>query len=332
MIYELLRANPIAVYPVMACGSGDPKGDVGPVAQRVLNCCYSYKKGESETGWVLNQGRTKVLRDAISKGCIPEVLKKWWSQLKRLIWKTYNERNAGRRIDCMPRNDEYLLHAALSNGGTPPIVIELILELYPKSVQMRIPGTDRYPIHIAAGSPSYARLPFEKIISMSSALEMIVLVDPDALHLESTGRSALHIAIDGGKTRQELRPMIDADPDLLSEPDLCSGLFPFQQMASRESFTPTHRLIRSRTSTVKWYDQSPADNARLLRSFQHEYERDKLSSVFEMLRTKPEVLEACVVKDSLNLLSLKDTLRASFSSGMDIMVDGTCCKPTRVIN
>ena len=54
------------------------------------------------------------------------------------------------------------------------------------------------------------------------------------------------------------------------------------------------KLIRARTSTVKWYDQSPADNGRLLRSFQHEYERDKLTSVYKILRADPEVLEVCL--------------------------------------
>ena len=251
VIYELLRANPIAVYPMKACGSGDPKGDIGPVAQHVLNYCYFYRKGGSETGWILNERRTKTLRDAISKGRMPENMKKWYGQLKQMIWKVYNERNTGKRVGLLPQKDEYLLHAALSNGGTPPIVIELMLELYPNSVHMRIPGTDKYPIHIAAASPSYARLPFEKTVSMGSALEMIALVDKDSLHLRSTGRSPLHIAIDGGKTWDELCPLIDAEPDFLAEPDLCSGLFPFQQVAAIETFTPTHQVSLRLTNVSK---------------------------------------------------------------------------------
>jgi hypothetical protein len=324
-IYELLRANPIAVCPMMAYGSGDPKGDVGLVAQHVLNWCYTYKKGKFESEWVLNQVKTKVLRDAISKGYIPEVLKKFWIKLKNLIWTFYDERNAGRRIACMPRNGEYLLHAALSNGGTPPIAIELLLELYPASVQMKIPGTDRYPIHIAAGSPSYMPLPFESVISMSSALEMIVLVHPEGLHLESSGRSVLHIAIDSGKIWQELDPVLEQDPKSLSVPDVCSGLFPFQQIASSETFVPTHRLIRSKTSTVKWNERSPEENGRMMRELQRDYGREKLSAIFDMLRAKPEALEGspCSAKDSLNMCS-RNILKATISSGVEMMVDGTC--------
>jgi hypothetical protein len=201
----------------------------------------------------------------------------------------------------MPRDDAYLLHAALSNGGTPPIVIELILELYPASAKIRVPGTDRYPIHIAAGSPSYTPLPFESAISMSFALEMIVLAHPDTIHLDSSGQSALHIAIDSGKTYEELRPLLEENPRSLAVPDICSGLFPFQQMASIESVVPTHRLIRTRTSTTKWHERSTEENGRLLRSFQTEYDQEKVSSIFELLRAKPEVLEACMAKDSFSI-------------------------------
>jgi hypothetical protein len=71
-----------------------------------------------------------------------------------------------------------------------------------------------------------------------------------------------------------------------------SGLFPFQQSASNESFTLSHKVVRSRIGPIKWYEKSAAENGKFLMGFQADYQRDKLTSVFEILRAKPDVLDA----------------------------------------
>jgi len=71
-----------------------------------------------------------------------------------------------------------LLHAALWNSDIiPPIVIELILQLYPLSVYKIQLDTSLYPLHAAATIFSYIPLPFERNLFMGTVLEMITLFD-----------------------------------------------------------------------------------------------------------------------------------------------------------
>lgn len=288
VVFELLRMNPVAVSPILSCGSGDPTGDLGPVAQHILSWCYVYKNH----GWVLNRAKLETLRHAISKGVLPKSMLKWFETLKLFIWKMYDLKNAGKRIACMPRGEIFLLHATLSNGGTPPIAIELLLELFPDSIKTPIPGTNQFPAHIAAASPSYCPMPFETAISMSSVLEMLVLAYPGALSLESNGRNFLELAIASGKTWSEVRSIVLEKPTLLELRDRRSQLFPFQQMSSTESSMPLQDWMHAKTFATKWTDRTPAENGAMLRRFRREYHLDKLSAIFEMLRAQPGALEA----------------------------------------
>jgi hypothetical protein len=290
VVFELLKMNPVAVSPILSCGSGDPKGDLGPVAQHVLSWCYVFKRH----GWVLNRQRLETLRNAISNGRLPESMLKWFEKLKLFIWKVYDWKNAGKYIAYMPHHDIFLVHAALSNGGTPPIAIELLLELFPNSIKTPIPGTNQLPAHVAAESPSYPPMPFETVISMTSALEMLVLAHPGAATLESDGRNLLQIAIDSGKTWPEVQCIVLEQPTLLKLRDARNHLFPFQQMASAESFMPLQDWMQAKTFALKWTDRSPAENGLMLRRFQREYHLEKLSAIVEMLRAQPEALEVCM--------------------------------------
>jgi hypothetical protein len=289
-IFELLKAYPVAVGPTMFCGSGNPNGDVGPLAQYVLNWCFSYNQ---ESGWTIHNERTKQIQAAISNGCFKQgPLKTWWNKVRQLIWQLCKIRSTRQKIRYKLGDDNYLLHAALSNGVTPPIIIKLILKLFSESVKMPIPGTDRYPIHLAARSPSYAPLPFETEIPMPSALELVALANPEMSRCSSNGKMPLQLAICSGKTWQDIRTLVYKDPKCLLIQDMDSGLFPFQQIASKESFTRSHRVVRSRIGPIKWYEKSAAENGKFLMGFQADYQRDKLTSVFEILRAKPDVLDA----------------------------------------
>lgn len=289
MIYQLLRMNPVAVNPVLSCGSGSLNGDLGLVAQHVLSWCYVYKN----KNWVLNRSRLEALRGAISKGSIPETksIKTWFAQLKTLIWKVYDQKNAGKRIAYMPHDDIYLLHAALSNGETPPIAIELLLELSPKSIMTPIPGTDEYPIHIAANGPSYNPMPFETIVSMTSTLEMIILASPQKIDIQSNGRNILQIAIQSGKNWHDLRPIIQQYPVLLQRRDPVTGLLPFQQVACIESFVSLHEWMQAKTFATKWTDRTPTENGLMIRKLRREYQDDKTNTIYEMLHAYPHALE-----------------------------------------
>jgi hypothetical protein len=156
-------------------------------------------------------------------------MKKWWSTLKNLMWERYDARKG---IGWNTGNESPdLLHAALWNSDLiSPIVVELILELRPHfHIYEKQPGTDFSPIHVAAEVPSYIPLPFERNLSMGSALEMITLLDVDALISRTNkGRLPLHMAIASGKGWTDLKRMINIVPATLSIRDPLTGLFPFR--------------------------------------------------------------------------------------------------------
>ena len=285
MVYKLLRLNPAAIHPMMSCGSGDPLGDLGPVAQHVLSCCYSY----SQSAWMLDRAKLRVLRGAISKAKIPHELREWYEKLRALIWRVYDMKNAGKRIVYMPHEEVFLLHAALSNGGTPPIVIELILELFPKAIRTPKPGTDQYPIHIAAESVSYTPMPFESVISMPSALEMIVLAYPRAVRRECGGRNVLQTAIRSGKLWNELKPILDVEPLLVKIRDRSSGLLSYQFAAAQENIMPLELLMQSKTFATMWSDRTSSENGLLLVRLRRDFDCDTLSTIYEMLQLTIQV-------------------------------------------
>ena len=117
------------------------------------------------------------------------------------------------------------------------------MEFSPHFAYEKHTGTDSYPIHVAAKVPSYIPLPFEHNLSMGTALEMITLLDVDALISRTNkGRLPLHMAIASGKGWKDLERMIDIIPATLSIRDPSTGLFPFQMVAcgGRCCFQPSN--------------------------------------------------------------------------------------------
>jgi hypothetical protein len=264
--------------------------------------------------WVLNETKAQMLRNAITNSRIPAELDLWWSNLKAMIWY-------GQAGSPIPPGDQWLLHAALANNGDmPPLIIELILELFPQSVSTPLPGTTLYPLHLAAAAAKYVPMPFEKVLSMTSSFEMIFYIYPEAMNYDWGDRNVLHIAISRGKTWDELRPLVNHDPDSLSISDLRTSLYPFQLMTARQSSLPLHVLVNTKTRTVDWDGVSNRDKGALFRKIQKDHELDKLSSVFELLTRKPEVMSACFIEEDSMLQSLQK-LNISFS---DILVDCSC--------
>jgi hypothetical protein len=279
IVYQLLRQSPVTVNPTLSCGSGDPKVDIGPVARHVLCCCYSYNNNV----WVLDHPRLQILRGAIANGKIPEVLLEWYDTLKTLIWRVYDMKNSGKRIVYMPHEDLFLLHAALSNGGTPPIALELLLQVFPESIRTPKPGTEEYPIHIAAESASYTPMPFETFIPMPSALEMMVLAYPRAVRLLCCGRTVVHMAIRSGKLWNEIKPLLDTQPVLVGIRDQWNGLLPYQHVAAHESSMPLETWIHTKTFATVWSEKTSAENAALLASLRRDFHCNTLSTIYELL-------------------------------------------------
>jgi hypothetical protein len=287
-IYTMLRAQPSTINPRRNASFGLP---IRPITEHYLKWCYRFHQAQQDMHgvWVLNKAKAQLLRDAITSSQIPADLELWWSHLKVLIWR-------GQAGSPIPSGDQWLLHAALANNGDmPPLIIELVLELVPESVSIPLPETTLYPLHLAAAAAKYVPMPFEKILSMSSSLEMILYIYPEAMRYDWGDRDVLHIAISRGKTWDELRPLVKHDPNSLSIPDLRTSLYPFQLMAARQSSVPLHVLVQTRTRTMDWDGASNRTKGAILRNIPEEHELDKLSSVFELLIRKPEALSACFV-------------------------------------
>ncbi|OEU19726.1 hypothetical protein FRACYDRAFT_260077 [Fragilariopsis cylindrus CCMP1102] len=118
------------------------------------------------------------------------------------------------------------------------------MEFSPHFAYEKQPGTDSYPIHVAAKVPSSIPLPFEHNLSMGTALEMITLLDVDALISRTNkGRLPLHMAIASGKGWKDLERMIDIIPATLSIRDPSTGLILFRWLPVGALLFPTIELF-----------------------------------------------------------------------------------------
>ena len=289
--FLLLHTKPHAIAPETRYGSGDSTSDITKLRRHVLNWCY--KNDASRSTPILNRQRVDMLRDAIETGRIGDnsPLQRFWSALKSLIWTAYYETPSA---VAMPLSDENLLLAALSvSDQLPPIVIELILELCPQSAFTEHPGTANLPIHAAANAPPYEPLPFEVVLSMDLT-DMVVLSNPAALTLRSeNGSLPLHIAIRSGKVWTVLHTLVERYPKALFVKDPQTHLFPFQLAACQEeSFLLTSKLVQRKSVLTKWSRHSSKDNGRSLRRIVDEYRLNKLTTIYELLRCRPGVIDA----------------------------------------
>lgn len=291
VIFELLKAKPNAVAPYFRYGSGNTKSDLTELRRHVLNWFYS----KTESGdTVLNKARTDLFRGAIERGAITDAsLKRWWSSVNSLIWNTYYESHDAIAMP-ISKKENLLLATLWTADKIPPIVVELMLELWPNSIHAKQPRSDLLPIHIIAKTPSYTPLAFERTISMASVLEMIVLADPNAAATKSpqTNQLPLHISIQSGKTWQDLRALADLGPETLTVRDPKTQLFPFQQAACRETFISIEKLVQRKTFLTKWSKRGPRDNARHIRRIVKNYDLQKLTCIYMLLRSKPAALDS----------------------------------------
>jgi hypothetical protein len=300
-VFKILRREPSVIKPskpkkVSVSVTRDSSG-MGMVAAHYISWCYT-KEGDE---WKPNKTNMKVLRQTFEEaikcgrmGNVPPDFTKWWDKMK--FWIKYCcpskcERNGKHFL--APKEDEFLLHAALINSDTPPQIIELLLALYSKSASIPYSGDTQLPLHLAAQTTCYTAQPFE-IIHWSS-LELTLKAYPRAVRVLSEGRLPLHVAIDGGKTWDDLRLIVGEEPRALKVRESASRLLPFQLMAIRQTYTTDQRLRFHRIAGIN-FDKSngvclPAQRAtNEVRRVQKEYHLDVLSSIYELLRRDASVV------------------------------------------
>ena len=292
-IFELLKLHPDAVRSKVIT-IGAPKfsnlDGVGKVASHYLTWCYA----RSGLGWQTRPENIKILRDAVIEGSIPMPLERWWEDMKSLIRECFPGQKGS-----IPDSDAFLLHSALYNLDTPPLVIELLLELFPDSAALPLPGTQHYPLHITAGTNAYHPQDFE-ITSFMDAMQLTLLAYDTAVRATSHGRLPIHVAISKGKTWKELRPLVEADPRTLRIEDPQSGLAPFQVVATfcRASTLGREQSIRFCASAerkirnIEQHGKSTQERGSMLRKGIRDIQLDSLTTVFELLRREPSTLES----------------------------------------
>ena len=164
-------------------------------------------KGENNT-FILQKDKLSLLLQAIADKEIPEELEVWFAKLKFWIRYCYDDDNRGFEL---PSEDKYLLHAAVSNEDTPPIIIELLLAIYPQSVALPVDESEMvFPLHLAASTPRYKRQPFE-VHQGKSIFELLLQANPDAATIKSAGGLPVDIAqASGHYTEDEIEPLLQA--------------------------------------------------------------------------------------------------------------------------
>jgi hypothetical protein len=291
-IYELLRRYPDAIantYMVRDSvkTTAIVKG-AGLISSHYL--AWTYHLGAN--GWRLNPSNAKPLRDSIVNGFIAKPLAVWWDQLREYIWETTPS-------VAMPESDDFLLHAALYNCDTPPTIIELLLALFPMAAAQPLPGTQIYPLHIAAGTSIYHPQPFEVPYSMDN-MQLTLNAYKGAVGLTVNGQLPIHMCLSRGKTWKEIRPLVKQERKTLLVEDSVSKLPPFQLMATFR-ITSANNVLRfaaiaeKQTRNIEMEELSVVERAKTLRDVKRNFDLDVLSTVYELLRHAPAAMSQRII-------------------------------------
>jgi hypothetical protein len=285
-IFELLRRHPDAITGKVIYRNPS-KAKRLHCAGRVSLHYLSWVYGRGYQGFMLRPANVKLLRDSIINAHISKPLEPWWGRLKHWIWQEC-------RGDAIPHTDDYLIHAALYNPDTPPLIIELLLELFPTAATKPLPGTQSYPLHIAAATTAYHPQDFEIPYSMDN-LHLTLLAYKGAARLTQHRRLPLHICIARGKSWNEIRPLVLADPSTLLMQDPQTGLTPFQQMTSfkatsKENCLRFSAMAEKQTRNVDLSQLLAGERATILRDVKKKHDLSVLTAVYELLRHEPSAV------------------------------------------
>jgi hypothetical protein len=296
-IFKTLRRQPSVIKTskpkkVSVSVTRDSYSGMGMVAIHYISWCYKKEEGE----WTVDEANMTVLRnvvrEALQNGDMGDVsadFMKWWEKMK--FWIKYccpNKCERDGKHFMAPKEDEFLLHAALINSDTPHQVVALLLGLCSASIPYT--GHTKLPLHLIAQTTSYTAQPFED--AHRSSLELTLRAYPSALRILAEGRLPLHVAIGAGKTWDDLTLMVQEEPRALKVKDIVTGLLPFQLMAIHQAYTPEQRLRFYRMAGInvdnaKGESLSAQHVTKEVRRVQKEYQLDVLSSTYELLRRDP---------------------------------------------
>jgi ankyrin repeat protein len=319
-IWQLLMYTPdlVPVSPFKRVPTNSARDDrgVGTVATHFLSWAYhsasfirTNTTGDPDG---VNEEHWGVLQDAINTADsggwarLPSSFLMWFNKLR--FWIRYccpanpavrRGNNKSLRVDPrwnIPGNDDdYVLHMALMNPDTPPIVVALLLAAKPFSVEATIPGTGFLPLHIACRTPIYIPRFFEK--PCDTSIHILTRLFPEATDkADDDGKLPLHRAIESRKPWSDIEILVRNNPHslLVRTPD--TRLFPFQQMALPRPRTRIQRLntmykARNSFETEVWESYAPRGKVKAARDVLKAETLDVLTSIFELFRRNVSMIE-----------------------------------------
>ncbi len=322
-IYQLLRLEP-SVVECLHISRRRPSIERQNMqgTDMVSSHFISWLYEENERGeWVTNETNSqflrKILDGAVSIGELPAPWESWWATMKHCIRQCCPNKlaNDDRKLSIPNDDDQYLLHAALLNGDTPPPVVSLLLTFYPMSASMCLPGTSLLPLHIAAWTTEYASRGFETFGPHS--LELVSIAYPEAASKKADGSLPLHIAIRRGKNWSSFRELVNLYPESICEKDPILNLYPFQVVAMDRDMAPDLRCYfqcaaRNQYDESIWKALTPFQQSKQIRQLQQRYKKAGLDTLFELLRKSVSIVE--------NLTNSADKNGMSFEQDVQLKV------------
>ena len=305
-VYEMLRRYPSAVKTaidkVKAVKKSLDRTGMGMVGAHYTLWCYEQEGIDMK----LNAAKAAMLKKATQEASLGGVLGEvseeftvWWQKMKFWIWYCFEGEigtmpKPGKLV--MPREDNFILHAAVSNSDTPPQIIQLLLGLYPASASTALPQTNVLPIHVASRTLAYTKRFYEDESSLKT-LEMLVHANPRARKQTSNGQLPLHLAIESGRTWEEIRCLVQGDHSILRRLDPKTGLYPFQQAAVLRSIKPEQQrrfqhIARNSMDEATWKRSSRRERNQVARDVQLNHRLQLLSTIYELLRRDPSAIDA----------------------------------------
>ena len=216
----------------------------------------------------------------------------WWEKLKLFInlWATHFWDDS----DETYFDDKSLLHNALMNSDSPPLLIQLLAKLYPESIHLSHPKTAALPIHFACRQWKFREYPprrGEKIVDLDQICKELLREDPTLTRKRNRDRLPLHHAIAAGKTWDFIKPLVTHDMESLLARDPTTSLRPFQLAALKIHQTfDIEAMARREFLPGVWNTMRNEERDRQMRQLLHDYDLKQLDLIFELLRQCPNAV------------------------------------------
>ncbi|VEU37510.1 unnamed protein product [Pseudo-nitzschia multistriata] len=233
----------------------------------------------------------------------------WWEKLIMFInlWAIRFSENVADDTICKDNN--VLLHTALINPDSPPLLIQLLAKLFPDSILHRHPKSTALPIHIACRHwqfRDYPRRKGEKIVSINQVCMELLKKDPTQTRKRYRNRLPLHHAIAVFKPWEFIEPLVDQDKASLLIRDPVTLLQPFQMAALKIQETyDIENLTKRGFTPVEWKNMSSEEQDRQMRKLLYEYDLKQLNLIYMVLRRSPDAAKK--MKSSQDTLSVSKT-------------------------